>query len=371
MKLRKKVRYAVAGLGHISQVAVLPAFSHCKNSELAALISGDAKKQSRLGKKYGIDRVFSYDQYEECISQGIDAIYIGLPNHLHHEFTIRALKAGVHVLCEKPMAVTTQECADMIRAAAESERKLMIAYRLHFERGNLEAIETARRGRLGELRFFTSDFAQQVVKGNIRVTESAANGGGPVYDMGVYCINAARGLFGAEPTHVRAAIASRHEPRFEKAEEMTTVVLTFPEERIASFVVSFGAADISRYTLVGTKGTITADPAYEYAAPIKLDINIKGKSRERRFPKRDQFAAEIDYFSNCILKDQEPEPSGIEGLADLRVIEAIYESARDGKVVTLKPVSKLRRPDMSQEIHRPAHGKPETVNVTSPSGEVA
>jgi predicted dehydrogenase len=369
--ISRKIRYAVVGLGHISQVAVLPAFANSKHSALAALISGDAKKQARLGRKYSVNRVYSYDQYEECLSQGIDAVYIGLPNHLHHEFTIRALKAGVHVLCEKPMAVTSRECQEMIEAAASNERKLMIAYRLHFELGNLETIETARRGKLGQLRFFTSNFAQQVVKDNIRLSESVANGGGPVYDMGVYCINAARGLFGAEPTLVQAVTASRDEPRFEKAEEMAAVTLTFPDERIASFIVSFGAADISRYMLVGTKGMITADPAYEYAAPIKLDINIGGKSRARTLPKRDQFAAEIDYFSECILKDKEPEPSGIEGLADVRVIEAIYESARDGKVVTLEPVPKMRRPGISQEIHRPAHGKPETINVASPSGEAA
>ena len=136
----RKVRYAVIGLGHIVQVAVLPAFKNAQNSELAALISGDPKKQSKMAKQYGVDRVYSYEQYEECLSDGIDAVYIGLPNHLHREYTVRAADAGVHVLCEKPMAPSSEDCQAMIDAAHKNDCKLMIAYRLHFEAGNLHAI---------------------------------------------------------------------------------------------------------------------------------------------------------------------------------------------------------------------------------------
>jgi predicted dehydrogenase len=366
-----KIRYAVVGMGHLAQVAVLPAFREATNSQLVAFVSGDPKKQTKLAKQYGIDRVYSYDEYEECLSQGVDAVYIVLPNHLHKEFTVRSANAGVHVLCEKPMAVTSEECREMIEATRQKNLKLMIAYRLHFEKTNLDAIDIARKGRIGELRFFSSDFAQQVVRDNIRVTEPVSKGGGPIYDMGVYCINAARYLFGDEPTEILAASATAKDPRFRKTEEMTTVVMRFPKERLASFTASFGAADIARYTLVGTKGSVTADPAYEYAEGLNLEIKIGEKKRERFFPKRDQFAAEISYFSDCILKNKEPEPSGKEGLADVRIIEAIYESARSGNVVRLEEFGKKQRPSLAQEIHKPAHGKPETVDVESPSGEAA
>jgi glucose-fructose oxidoreductase len=221
------------------------------------------------------------------------------------------------------------------------------------------------------LRFFSSEFAQQVVKDNIRLSESVEDGGGPVYDMGVYCINAARYLFGAEPTHVFASSASKDEPRFRNAEEMTTAVLRFPGERLATFTASFGAADIGRYTLVGTKGVLTADPAYEYAEAIKLEIKIGEKSRVRKFPKRDQFAAEIEYFSDCIVKNREPEPNGLEGLADVRVVEAIYQSADAQQVIALPPFPDKRRPSLQQEIHRPAHGKPKTIKTESPDGKAA
>src|SRR5436190_3154760 len=300
-KKGRRVRYAVAGLGHLAQIAVLPAFKRCPNAELVALVSGDPLKQKKLGAKYGVDKVYSYDRYEECLSDGVDAVYIVLPNHLHKEFTVRALNAGVHVLCEKPMAVTEEECESMIRAAEKNNRKLMIAYRLHFEKGNLEAIAMARRGKLGEVKFFKSEFAQQVVKNNIRLSQDVEEGGGPIYDMGVYCINAARYLFGAEPTHVLACSASKNEARFRNAEEMTSVTLKFPGERLATFTASFGAADIGRYTLVGSKGVLTADPAYGYSDKIRLLITIDEKTRVRNFPKRDQFAAEVEYFSECIL----------------------------------------------------------------------
>jgi predicted dehydrogenase len=366
-----KVRYAMVGLGHIAQVAAMPGFATAKKSELAALVTGDPEKQKKLGRKYGVERIYSYDEFDECLESGIDAVYIALPNHLHREYTVRAADAGIHVLCEKPMAPSEQECREMIEAAERNRVKLMIAYRLHFEKANLEAIHLAQSGKLGDLRIFSSDFAQQVVKDNIRVTESTERGGGPVYDMGVYCINAARYLFRDEPEEVFASSANDGEARFRKTDEMTSVIMRFPQERLATFTCSFGAADISRYTLIGAKGVLALDPAYEYKSDIEMQLTIDGKTRTRKFPKRDQFAAEIEYFSQCILEDTAPEPSGEEGLADVRIVNAIHQSARSGKPVQLPPSEKRRRPGLRQQIHRPAHGKPKTVKTQSPSGEAA
>ena len=367
---RRKVRYAVVGLGHIAQVAVLPAFKNAENSELFALVSGDADRLEKVGKKYSIEHLYSYQDYNRALSN-VDAVYLTVPNHLHREYAVRAAAAGVHVLCEKPMAVTSDECRAMIDAAEQNHVKLMIAYRLHFEAGNLEAIRLARSGKLGELRIFTSEFAQQVSEGNVRVTEPVERGGGPVYDMGVYCINAARYLFGEEPTEVLAVTANSGEERFQRVEEMTSVVIRFPQERLGSFTCSFGAADISRYALVGTKGVLRADPAYEYAMAIKHQLTVGEKTRTHTFPKRDQFAAQLVYFSDCILKDKEPEPNGLEGLADVRIVEAIYESARVKRAVPIPELAGKKRPSPSQEIRRRAHGKPRIVHAKPPSREAA
>ena len=258
------------------------------------------------------------DDYGRALSN-VDAVYLTLPNHLHREFAVRAAAAGVHVLCEKPMAVTSEDCRAMIEAAKQNHAKLMIAYRLHFEAGNLEAIRLARSGKLGEVRIFASEFAQQVADDNVRVMEPVVRGGGPVYDMGVYCINAARYLFGSEPTEVLSVTANDGDTRFQRVEEMASVVMRFPGERLATFTCSFGAADISRYALIGTTGVLHAHPAYEYAMAIKQQLTVGEKTKTHTFPKRDQFAAQIMYFSDCILKDKEPEPNGVEGLADVRI----------------------------------------------------
>jgi predicted dehydrogenase len=369
---RRKVRYAVVGLGHIAQIAVLPAFRNAANSELFALVSGESEKLEKVGRKYSLEHLYSYEDYSRALSN-VDAVYLALANHLHREYAVRAAAAGVHVLCEKPMAVTSEDCQAMIEAAKQNHAKLMIAYRLHFEAGNLEAIRLANSGKLGELRVFTSEFAQQVANGNVRVTESVARGGGPLYDMGVYCINAARYLFGSEPTEVLAVTGNSGDERFQRVEEMTSVMMRFPQERLASFTCSFGAVDIGRYALIGTKGVLRADPAYDYAMAIKHQVTIgeKTTTKTKTFPKRDQFAAQLAYFSDCVLKDKEPEPSGLEGLADVRIVEAIYESSRTKRAIPVPELPGKKRPTLSQEIRRPAHGKPRVVHAKPPSREAA
>jgi predicted dehydrogenase len=365
---KKRVRYAVVGLGHIAQGAVLPAFAHAENSELTALISDDPQKLEKLGRRYKVKARYSYDQFEECLQSGVvDAVYIALPNHLHREYTERAARAGVHVLCEKPLAVTEEDCLSMIQACEENGVKLMTAYRLHFEEANLKAIDLVQGGRLGEPRLFDSVFTMQVKEGDIRLNPREL-GGGPLYDIGVYCINAVRNLFGAEPMEVMAFSANNGERRFQQCEEMTSAILRFPgRERLASFTCSFNGADVGSYRVVGTKGDLVMDPAYEYAEGLTQRVTIDGRTRERTFPKRDQFAPELISFSECILSGAAPEPSGWEGLADVRVIRALYRSADTGQPVTLAPFSRDDRPSLDQEIRRPAVRKPELVNTQSPS----
>jgi len=368
---RNRVRYAVVGLGHIAQVAVLPAFENARNSELLALVSDDPEKLGRLGKKYKLEHLYSYDDYSRALSN-VDAVFITLPNHLHREYAVRAAAAGVHVLCEKPMAPTAEDCLAMINASEQNHTKLMIAYRLHFEAGNLKAIKLANSGRIGDPRFFTSEFAQQVAEDNVRVKEPVSRGGGPLYDMGVYCINAARYLFRSEPVEVTAlAESKKSDARFAKAEEMVSVAMRFPGERLAAFTCSFGGHDVSRYSITGSNGTLRADPAYEYVQGIKLEVTVGEKKKTRVFPKRDQFAAELTYFSECLLKNKEPEPGGFEGLADVRIVEAIYESIRTRRTVAVRGVPVRKRPSDRQEIHRPSHGKPQAIHAGPPSRQAA
>jgi glucose-fructose oxidoreductase len=362
---KRLIRYAVVGCGHIAQVAVLPAFANARrNSKLVAIVSGDPEKREALKKKYELERAVDYGEYDALLKNGgIDAVYIALPNSMHAEYGERAARAGVHVLCEKPMAVTETECELMIRAAREHNVKLMIGYRLHFERANLEAVEIARSGRIGEPRLFTSSFTMTVVPDNIRVKR--ALGGGTLYDIGVYCINAARALFRDEPTEVRAAAAGA----IGDVEESVSAILRFPNERLAAFTCSFGATKVSEYRLVGTKGQLAVDPAYEYAKALEHRLSLDGNLvSERRFAKRDQFAPELLYFSDCVLQNRDPEPSGEEGLADVRVIRALYRSIESDRPVELPPYQRRERPSLEQEIRRPPIEKPELIHAQAPSG---
>src|SRR5262245_45638073 len=348
----RTVRYAVVGLGHIAQVAVLPAFAHArKNSRLVTVVSNDRTKRRAIAKRYRIDRTFTYDEFDDCLS-AVDAVYIALPNSMHAEYTIRAARAGIHVLCEKPMAVTVGECQQMIAACRQAHVKLMVAYRLHFETLNLDAIEMARRGRLGELKFFNSSFSMKVRRGDIRTKR--AYGGGTLYDIGVYCINAARNLFRSEPTRVTAVSVNSGLASLAEIDETTAATLKFGDGGVAAFVTSFNAADVGSYRIVGTKGDLRVDPAYEYAEGLAYTLTIDGKTKRRRIGKHDQFAAELAYFSDCILKDRQPEPSGEEGLQDVRIVQALYQSARTGRSVRIPPFAKWKRPTKRQRISRPA-----------------
>lgn len=360
------VRYAVIGQGYISQIAVLPAFAHARrNSVLAALVSDDERKLRTLGRRYRVPRLCHYDGVDELFASGeIDAVYIALPNSMHAEYTVRAARVGLHALCEKPMAVTSRECERMIQEARSAHVKLMIAYRLHFERANLEAAQIVRSRKLGAGRYFDAQFSMQVKAGNIRLKRDL--GGGPLYDIGIYCINAARAAFAAEPTQVWATATSSDDPRFKEVPETVSAVLKFPEDRVATFTCSFGAADRSAYEIVGTRGSLRMEPAYEYAEGLGYELTIGECKRRKKFARRDQFAPELLYFSDCILKDREVEPSGEEGLADVRVIEALRESIDSGRFVSTELAQRDQRPTLGQAIQRPAVRKPKLVNVSTP-----
>jgi glucose-fructose oxidoreductase len=329
----------VVGLGHITQVAMLPAFAHAtENSELRALVSGDPAKLQELSKSYHVPLTYCYEQYRECLHSGeVDAVYIALPNSMHCEYSVAAARAGIHVLCEKPMAVNEEECERMMREARQGQVRLMIANRLHFDSSHLEAVKMVASGQLGAPRIFSSTITMQVKDGNVRLDKKL--GGGPLYDIGIYCINAARRLFAEEPTEVFAMSASMRDPRFVEVEETTSAILRFSHGRLATFTCSFGAARESNYEIVGAKAALRSDPAYERSRPSTLSLIADGQKKELLFPQQDQFGVELAEFSECVLQGRDPAASGEEGLADVRVIRALLRSAETGQPVKLAPAA--------------------------------
>ncbi|MFN8658543.1 MAG: Gfo/Idh/MocA family oxidoreductase [Candidatus Obscuribacterales bacterium] len=336
-----KIRYAVVGLGHIAQKAVLPAFANTAYSQLTALVSGSVDKLHGVSQDYDVKHCWHYDDFDRCLSSGkVDAIFIALPNTLHREYAIRALNKGIHVLCEKPLEMTTHACQEMIDAADANNCKLMTAYRLYFEEANLLSQAMLQEKKIGEPRFFTSIFCYQVKPDNCRTI--AKLGGGPLFDIGVYCVNAARNLFQDEPTEVMAMMESgEDDERFSEVEEMFSVTMRFPRNRLAQFICSLGAAPVVRYQVVGSKGNLILEDAYGYSMDKVQKVSVDGAETETEtFEKTDQFAAQIDYFSACILADKQPKPSGLEGLKDVRIMEAIAESAEKGRAVKITPYVK-------------------------------
>lgn len=363
------VRYAVVGLGYIAQIAVLPAFKHARaNSQLAALISSDRTKLKELAQQYGVECTGGYDDFEQCLDEAqIDAVYIATPNTLHREFALRAARMGVHVLCEKPLASTVLDSEAIIRAARRANVKLMTAYRLHFEAANLEAIEAVKSGVLGEVKMFNAAFSMQVKPGNIRLERELA--GGPLYDLGIYCINASRYILQQEPEEVMAFAVNSGDPRFKEVDESWAAILRFPDDQIATFSTSFGTADCGYYEVIGTKGRLRVEPAFEYAEALKHTLTVGEKTTTRTFSKRDQFAAELIYFSDCVINDRAVEPSGEEGLADIRIIEKIQQSARSGRRVEVHSISRSLRPSRAQNITKPPIRPPHLIHASAPHAE--
>jgi predicted dehydrogenase len=359
---KRQVRYAVIGAGNIAQVAVLPAFEHAtENSRLVALVSSDAAKRAALRKRHKLEDTADYDELEQLLERSdIDAVYIATPNSNHREFTERAARCGVHVLCEKPLAPSLEDCHAMMHACEEHSVKLMVAYRLHFEEATLKAFEIARSGQLGELRLFDSFFTHVVRPDDIRRDPEFA--GGASFDLGVYCINAARNLFEAEPISVFAAGVEKN-----GVDDTTSVVMRFPGERLAQFCISNSVSGVSSYRVAGSKGDLRVEPGYEYAEGLVHYLTRDDETERTQFRKRDQFAPEILHFSDAILNDREPEPSGEEGACDVRVVEAILESMKTGRTVELAPYQRLSRPSLGQERRAPAIDKPEPINAPSPS----
>jgi predicted dehydrogenase len=346
---------------------VLPAFEHAKeHAELVALVSSDAEKIAAMKDRWGVAHAGGYDEMEKVLRAArADAVYIALPNTLHRPFTERAARQGVHVLCEKPMAMSVQDCESMIRVCEENDVRLMIGYRLHFEEGNLRAIAVAQSGVLGELRFFDSVFSQVAREGDIRTRADV--GGGALFDLGVYCVNAARYIFRDEPEEVLGVeIEGPLEPLHD-VDATTTAILRFPGDRIAQLTCSQGAASVDSYRVVGTKGDLRVEPAFTYESAIEHHLTIDDKTKRTTFPKRDQFAPELVHFSKCILEESDPAPSGYEGLADVRILEAIVESNRTRRPVRLAPFTRTRRPDLTQEMSRPPVKKQKPVRAPSPS----
>jgi len=333
----KRVGYAVVGLGHISEFAVLPAFRHCKKSRLIAVVSGDKKKAKKLAARFRALDYYSYDDFAPCLSHPqVDAVFIATANGTHARFTELAAAAGKHVLCEKPMANTVEECRNMIDACRARDVRLMIAYRKYFEPASLALKKLIYGGKLGKVRLihsaFTINLAPEKKVPAWRFDRKLA-GGGCLPDVGVYCVNSSRWLLGSDPIEAAAYIWNTGGERYKEVEEHIAFRLTFPKGIVMQGTASYGAAQASFLHVHGERGWAALDPAFAYDEERRLFGKINSKWFEQHWEVMDEFALELDAFADCIRYRRDPEPNGEEGLRDVAVIESIYRSAQEGRPV--------------------------------------
>lgn len=331
------IRYAVVGLGWISQKAFLPASTLTGNSVVTALVTGDTEKARKIAEQYGIDTVVPYENYDALLcSDLIDAVYIAVPNPMHASFAISALRHGKHVMVEKPIATSLADAEAMIRSAQQTGALLMTSYRLHHDIGTVEALKSIRSGAIGDPRFFSATFSFQSDPDNHRLR--AEYWGGPLQDIGIYCINAARHVFAAEPIEVLAVISrDENDQRFREIYDSIAVTLRFPGNRLGQFYCSFAAHPLDVYRVVGTQGTISMEPGFRFEEPMAMEIESSADSKRIEFAHYDHFAGQIAYFSQCIVSGSRPIDDGEEGMADLRVLIAIERSVSTGLPVSLEP----------------------------------
>jgi predicted dehydrogenase len=340
MGASKRIGYAVVGLGHISEVAVLPAFRHSKKAKLVAVVSGDERKAKRLARKFGARDYYTYDEYVLCLNHPqVDAVFIATTNGTHAEFTIRAAHSGKHVLCEKPMANTVEDCQQMIDACRAHDVRLMIAYRKYFEPASVMLKKLVTSGRLGRLKILHSAFTINLPPGRPGSPawhfDKKQAGGGSLVDVGVYCVNTSRWLVGREPTEASGYVWT-HDPKgFSEVDEHIAFQLKFPGGILLQGSSSFGAAQSSFLHVHGDKGWAALDPAYEFAKERRLFGELGGKWFEKRFKAMDEFVLEIDAFAEAIRRRRDPEPNGREGLKDVAIMQAIYRSARENRTVPM------------------------------------
>ncbi|HEX6038020.1 Gfo/Idh/MocA family oxidoreductase [Longimicrobium sp.] len=333
----QRVGWAIVGLGDFALNQILPAIGDTRMCRLSAVVSGNADKAREVARAYGVapSSVYSYEDFDRIRDNpDVQVVYVILPNALHRDWTLRAAGAGKHVLCEKPMAVSVEDCRAMIQACRAAGRKLMIAYRAQFEPHALLARQMITEGRIGDVQSIAGEHGRMLEldkpRDQWRARQELA-GGGSLYDIGIYNINTARFLLGREPVEVTATLRRADDPRI-TVETGVDYAMRFEDGTRSSFNSSYEYKNTKRLQVMGTEGTIELDPATEYYGN-RLLLKTEQAVEQREIRPTNQFASEMDHFAECVMHDRDPRTPGEEGMRDVAIMQAIYEAARTGRPV--------------------------------------
>jgi predicted dehydrogenase len=328
---KKPVGYAVIGLGTISDI-FMRACAKSQTAKVTARVTGHPDtKGVKYAAMYGIPKtsIYTYETFDRILdNKDVDAVYVGLPNSMHCEYTMRAARAAKHILCEKPMAISSRECRQMIDACRQATVKLMIGYRVHYDPTWTQAIQIIGSGNFGQLESFQGGFFGQMPAGAWRLSRKLG-GGGALMDLGIYPLNAIRHITGEEPTDFTAVLATRDQSgRFSEVEQSMEWTMKFPSGIIASCGCSYGQRGPNFLSVNGEKGYLVMEPAFNYDG-----VHLRGEVGGRQIEQLGtgvlpfQFTLEAEHFADCIRNNKQPESPGEEGLKDMLAIEAIYKAA--------------------------------------------
>jgi predicted dehydrogenase len=337
MAVRNKVGFAVVGLGNIARNSILPAFANCKKATLVALVSRKKKKAAKLAAEFGAKFWYSLDEFGACLTDPqVSAVYISTPPGEHADLTVRSAQAGKHVLCEKPLAATVAESVHMVDACRQHGVRLMTAYRKYFEPAALCLKKLTRDKRLGRIDMIHTSFSELFTPGvsPAWLLDPVLAGGGPMMDLGVYCVNTTRWLVDEDPIEASAHSWRHKAARFRNVEEGISFRLNFRSGLVVQGSSTYSAAMSSFIFVQGTKGWASLAPAFPFEYERTVTGQIEGRKFERKFRILDEFALEIDAFASAILENKNVEPDGVEGYRDMAILHSIYESARN-----LRPVA--------------------------------
>lgn len=330
----RKLGFALVGLGGLSTGQIAPALQKTKYCRLTAIVTGTPSKIPVWKERYHIQDkdVYNYDNMHQMADNpDIDVVYVVTPNALHAEHSLKAAKAGKHVLCEKPMETTVEKCQQIIAAVKQAGKKLAVGYRCQFDPNHLECRRLAQEKVFGELKMIEGGFGRTITATEWRVKQ-ALSGGGPLMDVGIYALQTCRFVSGREPIEVSAKFGPVTDPvKFSEVEASITWEMTFPGGLKTTCRTNYDKGGANEFMVTAEKGSFGLNPAYNYNS----SRGTRSDGQPINLPGVNQFAAEMDDFAQCILNNKTSKVSGEEGLRDVRIMLAIYESARTGKPVKL------------------------------------
>ena len=339
MKRGSKVGFAVVGLGAIAQGSVLPAFRHAKQAKLVALVSRDKRKAEELRRKFKAKSCYAAEEFSNCLANPeVEAVYLATPPSEHLSATLAAARAGKHVLCEKPLALNAAQSAEMMRVCEQHGVQLMTAYRKYYEPSTLYLKKLIHSGRLGKIDVINTAFSELHVAGRSLpwLLDAQTAGGGPLMDLGVYCVNTSRWLVEENPVEVSAHSWKKDVRRFRSVEEGISFRMYFASGLVVQGSSTYSSVLSSFLFVQGDKGWACLSPAFPFDEERRFTGKVAGEWFERKFKVLDEFAPELDALAGAVRTAKTVEPDGRQGHRDMVILGAIYDSARKKEPVVIR-----------------------------------